>query len=410
MNFLVATSRAYFRYLTVMLTSLYLNHADCSVAVYVLHTELLDEDIDLLTGQAASYGCTVHPVKVDLAPVKSLSTNRVMSHAAYLRMYAIDVLPREFDRILYMDADIIVRKPLTDLFSLDMDGYAVAACEDSGLNSVHYKTQLGIPCEQTYFNSGVMLMNLKEMRGDGITLEKLLEIAKTNNRRGICFDQDILNLALGAKLLKIPEEQYNCSPSVFDQHYGESASHAKAFGSVIHYYQQDQRPWNVPVSLKSSEIHDLWWHYAEKSPFDSQLREAYENGLNERLGNQNVALRLYFGTMLKWMKTENRRKKMEHYLLSRAFRTIAIYGANPFQDILCSDLKDSKVKIAYILDSYAKGRINNYEIRNCTNVDDVDAVIITAFAHKKEIVDVLNATCPVVSFPAIINEICKSTD
>jgi lipopolysaccharide biosynthesis glycosyltransferase len=255
-----------------------------------------------------------------------------------------------------------------------------------------------------------MLLNLKEMRRDGISLDALLAVAKSNNRRGICFDQDILNLALGAKLLLLPEEQYNCAPDVFDQLYGDDASKATPFGSVIHYFQQDQKPWNVPVGMKSSEIRDVWWRYAESSPFGFQLREAYENGLNERLGTQNIALRLYFGTMIKWMKMEDRRKKLEQYFLNHAYRTIALYGANPFQDILCGDLKGSKVEIAYILDTYAKGRVNGYEIRNGAKVDDVDAVIITAFAHKKEIVDRLKATCPVISLPAIVDEIIKQGD
>mgnify|MGYP000985140371 CR=1 FL=1 len=410
MDFLVATSRTYFPYLTVALSSLYQSHLGQPVCVYVIHTELLPDDIHLLVDQAGRYGCAVRPLEVDIGPVSELATNRTMSHAAYLRMFAIDVLPPDIDRILYLDADLIVRKPLTDLSGLNMEGYAVAACEEPGLNSPDYKTQLGMPCEQTYFNSGVMLLNLKEMRADGISLKTLVEVAKTNNRRGICFDQDILNLALGAKLLKLPEEQYNCAPDVFDQLYGDAASRAAAFGSVIHYFQQDQKPWNVPVGKKSSEIYDAWWRYAEGSPFYGQLREAYENGLNERLGAQNVALRLYFGTMIKWMKIRNRRGKMERYLLDQGYRTIALYGANPFQDILCGDLKDSGVTIAYILDTYAKGRISGHEIRNGVKVDDVDAVIVTAFAHKKEIVDRLEAACPVISLSAVINEIIKLAD
>ena len=410
MDFFVATSRAYFPYLTVMLSSLYQNHQGYPVNVYVIHTELLPDDINLLVEQAGKYGCAVHSLKVDLGPVQALATSRTMSHAAYLRMFAIDVLPPEIDRILYLDADIIVRKPLTALFELDMEGYLVAACESPSFNSFYYKTQLGIPNGQTYFNSGVMLLHLKEMRREGITLHTLLEVAKANNRRGICFDQDILNLALGAKLLLLPEEQYNCAPDVFDRLYGDAASKAAAFGSVIHYYQQDQKPWNVPVGMKSSEIRDMWWRYAESSPFDSQLREAYENGLSDRLGTQNAALRLYFGTMIKWMKMEDRRKKMERYFLNHAYHTIALYGANPFQDILCGDLIGSKVEIAYILDTYAKGRINGVEIRNGAKVDDVDAVVITAFAHKKEMVDRLEAMCPVISLSAIVDEIIKQAD
>lgn len=94
----------------------------------------------------------------------------------------IDVLPVQ--RILYLDADIIVRKSLKPLWDVDLHGNPIGAVTDIGFPMGHDATHK-IP----YFNAGVLLMDLAKIRRD---LSKLKEIAeKTLETR--FPDQDILN-------------------------------------------------------------------------------------------------------------------------------------------------------------------------------------------------------------------------
>ncbi|MDS9160628.1 glycosyltransferase, partial [Streptococcus pneumoniae] len=82
---------------------------------------------------------------------------------------------------LYLDSDIIVTGSLDYLFDIELDGYALAAVEDSFGD---------VP--STNFNSGMLLVNVDTWR-DEDACSKLLEL--TNQYHETAYgDQGILNM------------------------------------------------------------------------------------------------------------------------------------------------------------------------------------------------------------------------
>ena len=92
-----------------------------------------------------------------------------VSPAALYKFNLPEVFPA-IDKLLYLDGDILVRDSLEELFATDIDDCLAAVVKDVGAESFpsHYNHRLGIN-HKGYFNSGVMLLNLKRMRDEQIS-------------------------------------------------------------------------------------------------------------------------------------------------------------------------------------------------------------------------------------------------
>ena len=108
------------------------------------------------------------------------------------RLFAPVFLPETLDKIVYMDVDVVVTSSLRELWKTPIDNAFIAAAPDKNMRLSHRKA-IGLSEDFPYFNSGVLLMNLRKWREENIT-EKLLKIA-LEIKENIDFpDQDVLNV------------------------------------------------------------------------------------------------------------------------------------------------------------------------------------------------------------------------
>jgi lipopolysaccharide biosynthesis glycosyltransferase len=112
------------------------------------------------------------------------------------RIFVPELLP-DVERVLYLDVDTIVLAPITPLFELDLSAHHLAAVTNvPELHMLGHAAELGLPGPEHYFNSGVLVMNLALMRGDGTTAA-LCEFARAHAADLLWPDQDALNVVLG---------------------------------------------------------------------------------------------------------------------------------------------------------------------------------------------------------------------
>ena len=127
----------------------------------------------------------------------------------YYRLLAPFLLPGEIKRILYLDPDILVINPLRPLWETDMEGRLFAAAAHTGktelVNSVN-KLRLGTG--QDYYNSGVLLMDLKAGRQD-ISPKEVYNFVEQHRRELLLPDQDILNVLYGERILPLEDVLWN---------------------------------------------------------------------------------------------------------------------------------------------------------------------------------------------------------
>ncbi len=194
MNILISVDSAYLEHAKTMLYSLRL-HNQGEITVYLLNYRLTDEEI-------ASFKTYLHKkcrmnLEVITVPPELFQGFPIerFSIEMYYRILAQFLLPPSVDRVLWLDADIIVRKDITAFYKQDFENHAYVVCPDVADTLDWFKQvkeTLLLPQEYVYFNSGVMLMNLSWLR-ENTSAESLLAHAQAMVDKLQFPDQDILN-------------------------------------------------------------------------------------------------------------------------------------------------------------------------------------------------------------------------
>ena len=125
-------------------------------------------------------------------------TFRAATMAALYKFSIPDLFP-DLDKILYMDGDTITKKDLTELWESDISGCFAGVIVDSGVMYSQSKTVKRFP---QYFNSGVLLLNLRQMREENCS-ERLIECKKSENESTL-VDQNVFNAIFEDRVYFLP--------------------------------------------------------------------------------------------------------------------------------------------------------------------------------------------------------------
>lgn len=188
----------------------------------------------------------------------------VASISALLKFLIPDLLPF-LDRVLYLDGDLIVQKDLYELYSIDLEDNYVAAVPDS--SNIYWKNNFNT-IVRNYFNSGVMLLNLKKMRENNIK-DVLIE-TKRNLTDTSLMDQNVFNIVFDGNV-KTLSIKYNLLPLSLDRAFAkwnindvnlkyntDYKTKGELFASaVIIHYSSKEKPWKEPNYALSY----VWNHY-----------------------------------------------------------------------------------------------------------------------------------------------------
>ncbi|HNZ65562.1 MAG TPA: glycosyltransferase family 8 protein [Smithella sp.] len=257
-NFVIPTA--------VAITSMICNkNKDTHYAIYIIAAELSEDEIEKL--------CKFRGRDIDICIIKASLKNfegvRQFAHvtlAACLKFDLPNLIP-DVDKALYVDGDVIIQKDLKDLFEININDYYAGAVQDI----ICIDNDFGV---NNYFNSGVMLLNLKRLRADD-TSSALLEIRKSKIKSTL-MDQDCFNVLFDKKVKLLPVK-YNCFYNFFVRrrnHYTldsinkcfetnyASLDEMKADSFILHFIDFE-KPWIYFNSALTSE----WDEYFKKSPF-----------------------------------------------------------------------------------------------------------------------------------------------
>ncbi len=190
--------------------------------------------------------------------------------------FALPEILNNLDKVLYIDGDIIIQDTLCELFNTRLENYYAAVVRDimaeQGVPTVFQKLHSDLPF---YFNSGMMLLNLKKMRRDNIE-KKLWEYKK--NGINYYMDQDALNVVFDGNVKCIPWK-YNYMVTltrsmdkiVFPQEYEMDILSTEAErlqeAKLIHLTDR-MKPWKYVVPYYT----ELFMKYYKFSPYaDSDI-------------------------------------------------------------------------------------------------------------------------------------------
>ena len=220
MNVLVTLDEGYLHPLTVMLRSL-LDNNQCEIDVYVMnsslgenHLERVRRGVELYCGTEDTKRMQLIDVKVDRAMLKDAPITDRYPQEMYYRIFAAKFLPEELDRVLYLDPDMVIINPLGGLYCMGLgdDWFAAASHVGPVLEKIN---ELRLQSEEPgpYINSGVMLMNLEELRKHQ-DIHQVFDYIEKMKDALILPDQDVISALYGGKIREIDHYRYNMTERI----------------------------------------------------------------------------------------------------------------------------------------------------------------------------------------------------
>ncbi len=204
---------------------------------------------------------------------KKLSIRDYYSYTTYYRMFIADMFP-QYDKVLYLDADIIVLDDVAKLYRYELGkNYVGATNEQVMVNhdvfGSYVEQVLGIS-RMAYFNAGVLVINSKQFRRQNI-LQKFVDLINEYTFV-VTQDEDYLNIICQDKILWI-DKRWNYQTS-------DPVDRDLKDVGIIHYAYA-VKPWHS----KSIRNADEYWKIAKETMFYPMLKNEY----NERTAEDNAA-------------------------------------------------------------------------------------------------------------------------
>ncbi|NMM95091.1 DUF4422 domain-containing protein [Bifidobacterium oedipodis] len=212
----------------------------------------------------------------------TLSTNNPhISVETYYRFLIQELLPF-YDKVLYLDSDIIINGNIAELYDTELGDTLLGAVRDidflgnlnvkGGKRMEYAKTTLRMRNPYDYFQAGVLVLNTKAMR-ERYTIEQWLNYASDPDL--IYNDQDVLNAHCQGKVTYLPWEWnvvhdldnrvgriFALAPNARYEEYLASRSNPR----IIHYAGYI-KPWTDP----DCDFASIYWRYARETPFYERL-------------------------------------------------------------------------------------------------------------------------------------------
>ena len=241
-----AVNRAYVLPLAVMLESLRLRlRPDVRPVLYLLHSVLSRQVVEMLGSLVETHAIVPSDAQLAAAPHDA----RLPREASFPLLLP-EVLPRHLERILFLDADLLVLEDLVKLWETPLDRSVLAATPDAAVprcsapRGVKGWKARGIPPSAPYFNGGVLLIHLERWRERGVT-RRVQEYFSATREPIDFLHQEALNAVLWDDWLPL-EPRWNLPASSAGRPYESPASEAWLHPGVIHFSGR-MKPWRTPV-------------------------------------------------------------------------------------------------------------------------------------------------------------------
>lgn len=249
----------------VAITSLIMNKKPDTVYDIIIIMAECAEESEKRILMLAELGCPVRLIKASLEKYSEIKQLAHISRACLLKFDLCDLIP-EYDKIIYLDGDIIVRGDLSEFYNVDLQGNYIAAVKelDCILNS------------RANINAGILLFNASRIREEQLGEVFLKTRLSLGDRRSM--DQQTFNLVMGKEYRYLPIK-YNCIMGKLTGQQKEPAFTVEKINAlykteyqsvdevindaiIIHFATSD-KPWLYTFNPGAKE----WYGYYMQSPY-----------------------------------------------------------------------------------------------------------------------------------------------
>jgi len=205
-----------------------------------------------------------------------LYTRDYYSKTTYFRLFIPELYP-QYDKVLYLDSDIVILDDIANLYNTDMGNNLVAAAPDDVIQfnevfQVYAEKVVGVADYRRYFNAGVLLMNLHELRNFRFQEKFLYSLERI--KFAVAQDQDYLNRLCKGRVLLL-DRVWNRMPMPDPKIKTENVK-------LIHY-NLAFKPWHFEDILYK----EFFWMYAHETEYFDAIQRIREDYTEEQRFKDN---------------------------------------------------------------------------------------------------------------------------
>jgi lipopolysaccharide biosynthesis glycosyltransferase len=256
-----------------MLMSLVRNHHSHEL----LSVSIINDGISITTQKNledlfSAENIVIHWFQIDPKEIPSiLGIPEIYNHISchYYRLLMPYLLPQSVNRAIYLDVDLIVLQDISELWKIDFQNQTICAVQDfmgtcgEGISNC---LEFGISPTAKYFNSGVLLIDLKKWREQDIS-KKAINCRLSNEKAVVAskyytHDQFGLNVILHDQWQEL-DPRWNYSPGP-----GKLVDNP----CIVHYCG-DVKPWNQKCK---DEFRQAFIQYLNQTPYKEHFAEEFK--------------------------------------------------------------------------------------------------------------------------------------
>ena len=232
--------------------------------IYVLNTGISETNRKLLSGMVDGYDANLSVEFIDVADrMRTLSGKLRLrdyyNNTIFYRIFIPSLFPN-YEKILYIDSDIVFVDDVSKLFDTDLTGCVLGVTKDEIVPAIegfadYVEDFLGVD-RYSYFNSGMLLFNTEEYKKTQMERKFIEYMLKYKFE--IAPDQDCLNVLCQGKI-KYIDPNWNKTPMP------ELISDVKDLKAI--HFKMKFRPWKYDDVL----CQDVFWKYAKGTPYYKDL-------------------------------------------------------------------------------------------------------------------------------------------
>ena len=247
-----------------------------------------------------------------------------VSKNALIKFYLPEIFDKE-EKLLYIDGDVLFLDDIADLYSHDIEDYYAAAIKDMLAYEGNHREKIGV---QDYFNSGVLLLNLKKIRSNNM-VNRLVEY-RINQVDTSYMDQDAFNVCFKDKV-KYISPTYNMIQECFRVYtekqiadfYGEGLEDLKHI-KLIHL-AGPVKPWKSTKSEQYANWTQYLWDVKELSQCIKNYFQSSEQEMLLKIDQIKQDTDKQFAEVLskiKYLEDENVQRLLEKNSLEQRYELL----------------------------------------------------------------------------------------
>lgn len=280
MNIVYASDDGYCQHMAVSIVSMIEHNKTEQLIFHILSDGISEDNKRKIQEMLKFYGRKVNFYPIDglmeelQDKIRGLDTGRFRI-TTLARLLMGSILPETVTKVLYLDCDTVVLRNISSLYNMRLNNCIAAMAAEPTIYP-EVKEILGLTAEDTYYNAGMILLNLSLWRSEGKESD-CFNYYNTMGGKLPFNDQDIINYVLKDRIKRVGQTydfitnyyyfRYSTlvskSSSYANGESRQSFNLAKHHPHIVHF-ASDERPWNRGNFNHYSRAYDK---YLRLTPF-----------------------------------------------------------------------------------------------------------------------------------------------